>query len=291
MDTKALIKRLIQVTIIIGGVSLLYMYREPILNKLGEIRARSYGEQLLFEKKPERALVHYEAAVTEFPNVGDFHLKLAPLYQKKKQWQKAQSAYDTGLQLRPKDLYGRLNYARMLTSRGSWNAALIQYKQALLIFPKESKIPKELGDFYRESAKVAKEEKKEALHARLLNRMSYYYEEALKLKPDYFEAEYGLALSCQEQGAYTEAAQHYCRALSMQPSKHQLQYNLGMSLMQADYEAVGVDQMVKAAREMQDPALVSQAQALRTSLLNQGHTLASLEEERHQIPPGLENCL
>jgi tetratricopeptide (TPR) repeat protein len=121
--------------------------------------------------------------------------------------------------------------ADVLSARGEYSAAIVEYRLALAEAPKDATLHNRLAVCYQRADQLGQARKE--------------YENALKLNPEYVEARNNLGTLYHVQRKYAKAAEEYAKALKLRPGFPTGHKNLG-----AAYLALGkVDEAIAAFQE------------------------------------------
>jgi tetratricopeptide (TPR) repeat protein len=107
------------------------------------------------------------------------------------------------------------------------------------------------SDAYNNLGLIAAQEAKRGpitARARKLEEAIFYYNEALRLNPEYTQAHGNLAVALAEQGRFEEAIGHYTHVIDREPGNGEAHFKLGFSLLLTGEPAKAVPHFEQALR-------------------------------------------
>jgi Flp pilus assembly protein TadD len=116
----------------------------------------------------------------------------------------------------PADFEAHYNLAAMLQARNNLDGAIAEYEAAVRLRSKDATANNALG-----AALLAAGRSDQGIT---------YLRAALTTNPDYFDAQYNLAIALAQQNDFQGASQHFAAALHLQPQDANVEANLGAAL-------------------------------------------------------------
>lgn len=210
----------------------------------------------------EGAIEIYESGQKQYANNTDISLKLAWLYRKNQQNQKAESLYRKLLKDHPNHEGALLGLASLQQMNPkTLNNAIDTYRKALKHYPRNFYLLSQLGDLYKDASENPAE-KRRPVKIWLYGQAKYYYQEALKLNPRQFQTQFNLGVVDQNRNDLQAAAKSYCQAVLLNPNSYEGRYNLGVVLTELNYLDEGYRQMARAVQIVTERNAMDAAQDL-----------------------------
>ena len=170
--------------------------RVPIAhNNLGN----AYQSEGIFDK----AIEHYQTALSLKPDYVKAHNNLGNAYQSIGMFDKAIEHYQTALKLKPDYAEAYNNIAVIYMSKGQFSKAIEYYRTALRLKPGNAELHYNLGLAYQSED--------------LLDKAIEHYQIALRLKPDIAEAHKNLGIAYMKKGLKNEAIREFKVTLKINP--------------------------------------------------------------------------
>jgi tetratricopeptide (TPR) repeat protein len=158
-----------------------------------------------------------EPIVTESaidPDAAATHIKLGNALRARGQFDEAIAHYQKAVDLKPDHAGVHANLGNAFQACGKFDLAIAQYKRALEIDPGQAVVYNNLGG----AILGAQGEFEDAAAC---------FEQAITLKPDYFDAHNNLAYIYRAQGKLDATAACYERAITLRPDRADLHHELG----------------------------------------------------------------
>lgn len=243
----------------------------------------------------EKGIQLYEEGAKQFPENNNIATRLAWLYRKNGQPDKAEALYRNVLKREPGHQDARMGLANLLKNDPKRiNEAITELRQALKEHPPDSRLLATIGNVYQTAAENP-EEKREDVQKWLYGQARYYYEQSLKLNEKQFQPLFHLGIGYQNTGDNTAAAKSYCKALAVRPDSYEARYNLGLVLSDLNFEDEAYRQMERAIRILSDRNEMGQAQSLAIQVQNVKNRIFNSNRRTlgaHEAPPFLDKaCL
>jgi tetratricopeptide (TPR) repeat protein len=207
----------------------------------------------------EAAVLAYEVALAEAPNLAEAHFNRANLLRRAGRQREALAGYDSALALRPRWAAAHLNRGALLAEQGHHGIAIGAYRRATAIEPKNDRAWGNLGN-----ALSALGRHQEAIAA---------LRTARRLAPESAVGLFNLGNALSAAGKPAEAAQAYMAALVRRPDMAEAAVNLSSRLRQLG-QPEAAHQAAQQAVNMA-PALPQAQMALGTAQYDLGHFAAA----------------
>jgi protein O-GlcNAc transferase len=213
-----------------------------------------YGLGMLAQQQGQlqEAEQFLSTAVLEQADSVKAWFSLGNLYQVQGKLPQAEVAYQQAINLRPDaaPIYNNLGYT--FQQQGKLTEAVTCYQKTLELQPNCIEADVNLGNILHQQGQLSNE--KQAYYAQSnlklglarknakdLQTAAAYYEKAIALQPELWEAHYHLAVTLQAQGLMEEAVQSYQQTLTIQPDCVDAHYNLANTFwLQGKLEAAVV---------------------------------------------------
>jgi tetratricopeptide (TPR) repeat protein len=216
------------------------------------------------------AIHHLQAALGINPDSAATHSDLATALSKSGRPSEAVPEYQAALRLNPDSAIVHNNYANALLESGHRPQAVAEYQLALRLKPDYTDARKNLAIALAtpppESAEAHYDKGVDNSHAGRLTEAIAEFEAALRLRPDYAEAQNNLGVALTQIPARAaEAPAHFQAAVKIDPDYADARLNLGIALSQIPGRLPeAITQLEAAYRLHPDPELRQTLERLRT---------------------------
>ena len=216
------------------------------------------------------AIRHLQAALRINPDSASAHSDLGSALAKSGHAQEAVPEFQAAIRLNPNSAIVHNNLANVLLQTGRRSEAIAEYEYALSLDPGYTDARKNLAIAQQppaaDSAEAHYSAGVELSHAGHITQAIAEFEAALRLRPDYAEAQnnLGVALTQIPQRA-PEALAHFQAAVKLSPDYADARFNLGVALSQIPGRLPEAIQQLEAAYRLHpDPELRRTLDRLRT---------------------------
>ena len=155
----------------------------------------NYAVQLTSLGRPEEAMDVYSALLSRYPDDIRALNNQAWLLAGEGRTEEAKALYRRALAVAPDYTLARANLGNLLIEQGDWEGGITVYKEGLEHNPEDADLLNGIGYQY-------------ALHGDPA-RARGFYEEALRLQPDFTKARINLAYACVQAGDLNAALEHF----------------------------------------------------------------------------------
>ncbi len=240
-------------------------FQEAVKLRNSYVAARIYIGLIYYEKNEcEAAIKEYEQALqfaAGHPNHGDIENDLGVAYFSLGKMEEAASHYSKAVEIHPEDADAQYNLALTLQRLNRFDEALRHARDAVRISPRHAPARNLAESLEKEEAtrrpavavpKLANADEYFKQGNALADSKKYaeaaaYYEEALKLNPDFSDARVNLGNAFAVQGRLREAAEQFRESARRQPNNSDAYLNLGHALTELGELAPAGDAYGKAA--------------------------------------------
>jgi len=207
--------------------------------------------------KMDEALEFASQAVELYPTRYDAWLDLAHIFKKTNNTQKAISAYQRALTLKPDSVTIRKNLAVLLVQEGQNSQAIKQYSKIIELDPTIGEAFLNLGVLQAEMGQIKQAEK--------------HFRQALARDPEQAYAYFALAVIAQQRNQPEKALEHYRKAQELDPTNAEVANNMGILLARLGQLESAIRQLEKAV-ELQPDYLDARhnLDAARTEMRSKG---------------------
>ncbi|MEG5063600.1 tetratricopeptide repeat protein [Microcoleus sp. B3-A4] len=168
-------------------------------------------------KQWDEAIVNYRKAIQLQPEISEFYYKLGNVLQAKELWREAEAAYQKSIDLNPNSFLSYYNLGSVLLNLEKWQEAAIAYRTAVEINPDYS------WSYYSIGAACDRlEEWSESAAA---------YQRATEVDPNFFAAFHKLGDALFKLEKWSEAEAAYERAIALNADLFWSHYNLALTLV------------------------------------------------------------
>ncbi len=182
--------------------------------------------------------------------------------------------------------------------------AVSVYREALKASPENPRLLKALGDLYKLAGDKRNPEdfskKNTALRNWLYQWAVYYYRLSLKSNPDQYVPYFNLGVlyhlletedDDRRQQQLTNASRAYCNAQFIEPSKFELQYNLGLVLIDLGVVEEGFKTLSKAVNLLVEENRILDAQQLARQIQAIRNSVQSKDSAQFVTPEDIDGFL
>lgn len=207
--------------------------------------------------KMDEAMEFASQAVELYPTRYDAWLDLAHIFKKTNNTQKAISAYQRALTLKPDSVTIRKNLAVLLVQEGQNSQAIKQYSKIIELDPTIGEAFLNLGVLQAEMGQIKQAEK--------------HFRQALARDPEQAYAYFALAVIAQQRNQPEKALEHYRKAQELDPTNAEVANNMGILLARLGQLESAIRQLEKAV-ELQPDYLDARhnLDAARTEMRSKG---------------------
>ncbi len=322
-----LLKNLLMLVIVIGGIAAVIIFHEPISEFSDGILQGQEGEKALARGDWNGAMAIFEDNWQKNSGNMKTALKLAKIYHRQSQYYanegfveyagrdsrrkrknvqlleaEAEKLFKTVVEKDPGNLEGRMAYARFLQDHGRFGAAADQLQEAFKNHKTEPKLLTALGNLYKAAAENPLETRS-AIQGWLYDWAIYYYRLALKTDPALFQPRFNLGViyhlhtsgTKPPQERIIKAVREYCNALMISPKSYETHYNLGLALVDMNAIEAGFRQLSNSVNILADQSRVLEAQHLAQQIQTVRNSIF-YEDRQYQVTaddmePWLRECL
>ena len=225
---------------------------EPLADPKDKIRLynlikQAQGESS--EEKNDEAMAKIQRVMAEDSEILEAHLLLGNLYQKKKDYNKAQQSYQNALKLNPDYEGAVFALAKLYEDQAQWDAARAGFKRLQQLDPRDSKSYYHLGeialsvkDFPNALTYFGKTVELDPTQGISHNRLGACYlemkdldhaekefEKALQINSRMPNAHFNMALIYEERGDLHKAIGEYQKELDIFPEAYPAHFNLSLA--------------------------------------------------------------
>lgn len=176
------------------------------------------------ELQPSVGLSTAPAEISPLLGEWRFHWEQAQSFYQRRLFREAADELLLVLGKRPRHLEARLLLAKIYDENlDNEEKALEQYEMARVLFPSEPKPFFYTGNFYLRRAMKNN-------NANYYDRARTYYYQAIKVKPDYYQAYHNLAITFMKQGNFEAARKWFEATLKIKPDYAKAHRNYGLLL-------------------------------------------------------------
>ena len=172
---------------------------------------------LLSQKKLAEAQLLCEEMLHQRPNFVDGHLQLAKILKSKGDFNAAVQHLQEALKLNPEHVKARNSLGIALAEQGKHSEAIAQFEKALELQPQYAEAHYNMAVVLSSQSRLD-----DAIH---------HYRQASKLKPGYTKAHVNLAVVLQGLGRFEEAIRYYQKALKSKPNALFIREKLATQLL------------------------------------------------------------
>lgn len=285
MQKRGLIKIILSIvtsmfflmTVSIGVIFYFHLY-EPIKNGIVGMYYVNKGDKALRKRKLPKAVEYYLKGLKAYPKHYEAWTNLGNIYVVFEDYYDAREAYKKAIEEKPDYTIARMNYGIIATEKlGDFEEGIEQFnsiinaKHSWFIIPfiynskKSNKINRGLAyynmgvayrlkSFYEaENMPQAEEDLRNSIKA---------YENALKILPKDYNTIFNLGLAHQLNGDNKDAAENYCKAISLEPMRYEAHYNLAILLRHLKMYTESYNEVEKAS------ILVAEGKNINTNTLS-----------------------
>lgn len=231
------------------------------VNKLKGMYFVDKGDEAYRELKMNEAIRYYSKGLSLFPGHYDAWYNLGNLYVVYEDYQSALYAYSQAYKYNPGMAVARINYGLIASEKlGAFDDAITQYDNVINTKRKLLTIPyvfdNTLSD--KENRAIAYYNrgvtyKMKALYTtdKVLKRKYYSqaiksYEQAVKINPNNYDAQFNLGLAYHAYGDYRRAGKCYCKSINLEPMSYDAHYNLAVLLRRLGHYDAAYEEIDKA---------------------------------------------
>ncbi|MEG3858190.1 tetratricopeptide repeat protein [Microcoleus sp. herbarium12] len=171
-------------------------------------------------KQWDEAIINYRKAIKLQPDISEFYYKLGNVLQAKELWHEAELAYRESIELNPNSFWSYSNLGAVLLKLEQWQEAVIVYRTAVEINPEFSWSYYSIG----EACSQLKQWSKAAAA----------YQRAVDLDPNSSGSFHKLGDALFQLEKFSEAATAYQRAIAINSDFFWSHYNLALTLVKIE---------------------------------------------------------
>jgi tetratricopeptide (TPR) repeat protein len=231
-------------------------FEEAVRIRPNYVNALIYLGLIQYEEgKYDKAIEYYQRALSfaaGHPNAGDAENNLGVVYSAQGKTEEALQHYRKGVEFAPKDANKRFNLGSLLIEAKRYDEAETQLREALRLDPNFARARaalEQVASLARENQatidvpKLSSPEEYFKQGNALAEKTKYaeaaaYYEQALKLRPNYLDARINLGNALAVQGRLREAVTQFRETIKLRPENSDAHINLGNALSElGDLEA------------------------------------------------------
>ena len=177
----------------------------------------------------QEAIEVYELVTTLNPRFPGSYNPLGDLYKEQECWEKAETAYLEFLERTPKHFNACQNLGTVLAAQGKWDAAIEIYQEALELKPNNANLISKIEDALEKKSIEVRyqrilEKGKKLKDEDQLYDAQIFLREAIRIRPDSFDAYFEIVDALRKQGEYNEPLQLLLDFHKLCPNSHKI-YN------------------------------------------------------------------
>lgn len=241
-----------------------YFNQKFVLEQIDKVKGMYFiekGDRAYQDEEMNDAIRFYSKGLSLFPGHYSAWYNLGNIYVVYEDYQSAMYAYSQAFKHNPRMMNARINYGIVASERlGNFDDAIEQYNNVINTKRKLITIPYVFDNkvSFKENKAIAYYNKgvtykmKAVYTTDKVQKKIYYskaieaYENAVKINPDNYDAQFNLGLAYHWYGNYRKAGKCYCRAINLQPMSYDAHYNLAVLLRRLGHSEESYDEIIKA---------------------------------------------
>lgn len=270
-----MLRSLMGFILVLAIVGVLVIFNKPILTWAQAEMTYRQVQDTLETPAPDwsRVLSAYEGAQHQYPDNMEIANRLAWVYLKMNQPDRAEALYRDILKRQPGNMDAQVGLANVIKANpGRYNEAVDIFREAKQAHSQDPYLLSQIGSLYKTAAENPQETRPQ-MRQWLYDIARYYYELSLQLDKTQFTTNFNLGVAYQNlyelDPAKTseqcellpkdpmdpkwkdgcklrQAARSYCRAIIIDPESYETHYNLGLVLNSMNYLNEAYRQMDRA---------------------------------------------